>query len=97
MYFFERYKQNPEEAMVRMIACGGDCDTLASMIGCLLGARYGKGWIPERWTEPLKRKDIVSHGEKLSLLCCKQVVRNEKLCEEVKEKLKTMKIPKRHT
>jgi poly(ADP-ribose) glycohydrolase ARH3 len=43
-----------EEGMELALACGGDTDTIASMIGAIAGARLGAGAIPERWVGALE-------------------------------------------
>jgi len=39
---------------------GGDADTNGAVAGALAGARFGAGGIPQRWLEPLRRKEVVS-------------------------------------
>ncbi len=48
VWFFLRYSA-PEEALVRCVALGGDCDTTAAMLGAMLGAAHGTLWLPVRW------------------------------------------------
>ena len=43
-----------EEGLVRVVARGGDTDTNACVAGALLGARFGKAGIPDRWLSKLK-------------------------------------------
>ena len=38
-----------EVALRQVVAAGGDTDTNAAVAGAVLGARYGKSAIPERW------------------------------------------------
>jgi ADP-ribosylglycohydrolase len=40
---------DPEEALVSAVTGGGDADTVAAMLGNLLGARHGTEALPERW------------------------------------------------
>jgi len=49
-----RYHANPEEAIQRAIAIGGDTDTTACMVGAVLGALHGTAWIPDRWFNGLE-------------------------------------------
>lgn len=49
-----RYHANPEEAIKRAIAIGGDTDTTACMVGAIVGALHGTSWIPDRWTNGLE-------------------------------------------
>ena len=41
--------QEPEEALIRGVNMGGDADTVAAMIGDIIGALHGYKWIPSRW------------------------------------------------
>jgi len=48
------------------VSRGGDTDTNGAVAGALLGARHGKGRIPERWLKPLKAaSELASLGEQL--------------------------------
>ena len=46
-----RYHACPAQAAMRTIAMGGDTDTAAAMVGAILGALHGDGWIPREWLE----------------------------------------------
>ena len=55
-----------EEGLVSVVARGGDTDTNGAVAGALLGAKHGKGTIPERWLKPLKAAaELTSLGEQL--------------------------------
>ncbi len=55
-----------EEGLVSVVARGGDTDTNGAVGGALLGAKHGKGRIPERWLRPLKAgAELASLGEQL--------------------------------
>jgi ADP-ribosylglycohydrolase len=56
-WMFLRYRNSPEDALVRTIALGGDTDTLACIVGAMLGAYNGASWLPSRWV------DAVEDGE----------------------------------
>ncbi|NEO88031.1 MAG: ADP-ribosylglycohydrolase family protein [Spirulina sp. SIO3F2] len=43
------YPQNFAEAIQAAIACGGDTDSVAAMVGGIVGAAMGKAKIPQRW------------------------------------------------
>ena len=49
-----RYHAQPAAAVMRTIAMGGDTDTAAAMVGSILGALHGHGWIPGRWIDGLE-------------------------------------------
>jgi len=55
-----------EEGLVAVVSRGGDTDTNACVAGALLGARFGKGQVPERWAAKLKAApELGSLGEQL--------------------------------
>ncbi len=55
-----------EEGLVSVVARGGDTDTNGAVGGALLGAKHGKGRIPERWLRPLTAgAELASLGEQL--------------------------------
>ena len=53
------YQGDPEMAIGTAAAAGGDCDTLASMVGALIGATHGASKLPARWRRGLKHRDLV--------------------------------------
>ena len=58
-----------EEGLVAVISRGGDTDTNGAVAGALLGARFGKSQLPERWTSKLKAApELLSLGEQLRKL-----------------------------
>jgi len=55
-----------EEGLVSVVGRGGDADTNGCVAGALLGARFGKGAVPERWEKKLKAApELLSLGETL--------------------------------
>jgi ADP-ribosylglycohydrolase len=55
-----------EEGLVSVVGRGGDADTNGCVAGALLGARFGKGQVPERWEKKLKAApELLSLGETL--------------------------------
>jgi len=55
-----------EEGLVAVVSRGGDTDTNGAVAGALLGAKHGKGQIPDRWLRPLKAgPELASLGEQL--------------------------------
>jgi poly(ADP-ribose) glycohydrolase ARH3 len=55
LWAFLRSPDDPEEALVRAVALGGDADTIAAMAGALVGARCGASRIPGRWLAAVER------------------------------------------
>lgn len=51
LYSFLRWHRNPEQCAINVVNLGGDNDTTGAMVGALLGAMHGTGWIPRRWYE----------------------------------------------
>lgn len=45
-FAFARWGDAPREAVASVIACGGDTDSIAAIVGAWCGARHGTGWIP---------------------------------------------------
>ena len=45
--------QHFKDTLVNAVKIGDDTDTVASIAGAFLGARWGKSAIPEEWMSPL--------------------------------------------
>ncbi|HYY51609.1 MAG TPA: ADP-ribosylglycohydrolase family protein [Myxococcales bacterium] len=55
-----------EDGLLAVVARGGDTDTNACVAGALLGAKFGKSRIPDRWLSKLKAApDLTSLAEQL--------------------------------
>ena len=55
-----------EEGVVAVVSRGGDTDTNGAVAGALLGAKFGKTQIPERWAVKLKAgPDLLALGDQL--------------------------------
>jgi ADP-ribosyl-[dinitrogen reductase] hydrolase len=55
-----------EEGLVAVVARGGDTDTNGCVAGALLGAKFGKSKVPERWEKTLKAApELLALGEQL--------------------------------
>lgn len=53
LFILERYKDDPEEALVRAVMDTWDNDTVASIVGSVLGALHGEEAFPLRWRTKL--------------------------------------------
>jgi ADP-ribosylglycohydrolase len=51
LYAALRYPYDVRTALEETIACGGDTDTTAAMVGGILGARCGPQGMPQSWLE----------------------------------------------
>jgi ADP-ribosylglycohydrolase len=47
------YDDDPERAIGAAAASGGDTDTVACIVGGIVGARFGRSALPERWVAGL--------------------------------------------
>jgi ADP-ribosylglycohydrolase len=57
---------NLEEGLVSVVARGGDADTNACVAGALLGAKFGKSQVPDRWAAKLQAApELLRLGEQL--------------------------------
>merc|ERR1712224_631316 len=54
VWMFLRHRDQPIEALVRTIALGGDTDTLACIVGAMVGAYAGVGWWTDNWWTKLE-------------------------------------------
>ena len=55
-----------EDGLVAVVARGGDTDTNGAVAGALLGAKFGKAQVPERWSSKLKAgPELLNLGEQL--------------------------------
>ncbi|MBS2022855.1 MAG: ADP-ribosylglycohydrolase family protein [Deltaproteobacteria bacterium] len=55
-----------EEGILAVVARGGDTDTNGAIAGALLGAKFGKNQVPERWASKLKAgPDLLNLGDQL--------------------------------
>lgn len=51
------FANNPDDvvgSIAGAILLGGDCDTIAAMVGALVGARHGESALPPRWLDALE-------------------------------------------
>lgn len=53
LYILCRYAADPEEAIVRAVNDTKDNDTIAAIVGAVVGALHGKAGLPHRWIEGL--------------------------------------------
>lgn len=64
---FHQVPTAAEEVLIRIIAIGGDTDTLAAIAGALLGCRYGHSWIPKRWIDMFEADETVGYPAAVAL------------------------------
>jgi ADP-ribosylglycohydrolase len=50
--------KNPKDALIMAANLGGDTDTIAKLVGDLMGATYGTEWIPEEWRNPEGKEEL---------------------------------------
>jgi len=73
LWGFLHYYDQPEKALSETVGFGGDTDTVASMVGALVGALHGTAWIPKRWYDNLENGEFgrdwcVAKAKQLSAL-----------------------------
>jgi ADP-ribosyl-[dinitrogen reductase] hydrolase len=51
LYAWLRYPDDFRTALIAVLDCGGDTDTVGAIAGALMGARLGSGAIPQNWQE----------------------------------------------
>lgn len=73
LWAFVRYGKASEECVIRAVNFGGDTDTIGAMAGALVGALYGRSWIPARWYDNIEngkrgRDEIVEIAQRLARL-----------------------------
>ena len=51
--------RSPRDAVVAAVHQGGDTDTVATMVGSLVGALQGHEWIPRSWWDNIEDRDHV--------------------------------------
>jgi ADP-ribosylglycohydrolase len=54
--------RDPEECLIRGVNMGGDTDTVAAMIGDIVGALHGQQWIPARWYDHIEPNSEANLG-----------------------------------
>ncbi len=55
LYVFARHPEDPEAALLEAAFTPGDSDSIATLVGALVGARCGAGKLPVSWVEDLER------------------------------------------
>lgn len=56
-------KEGESRSLIERVVClGGDCDSIASMSGQILGARFGMKALPLAWLEQLRERDKVENA-----------------------------------
>jgi len=62
----------PIDALIMAANVGGDTDTIAKIVGDLIGAKYGTNWIKESWKYPEHHNEIAKLGKQLWTLYSSQ-------------------------
>ena len=57
--------KNPKAALIMAANLGGDTDTVAKLVGDLVGATYGSEWIPEEWQNPEGKEELTELAKTL--------------------------------
>jgi ADP-ribosylglycohydrolase len=57
VYVFARHPDTPRAALLEAANTPGDSDSIATLVGALVGARTGLGGLPEDWIAQLERTD----------------------------------------
>lgn len=73
LFLASRYLDDVETALIKAVHCGGDTDTIAAMVGALVGARNGDRFFPDRWHKGLERgvvgyETLVEMSDRLATL-----------------------------
>ena len=69
-----RYQQDYQTAILEIVSCGGDTDTIAAILGGIIGANVGKDgisqqWLNNLWEYPRNIKWMESVGIRLTEVC----------------------------
>lgn len=66
IYLFLRFIDSFENVLVEAASCGGDTDTIASMVGAMSGAYHGEAAIPKHWGKEVEgAREILRKADKL--------------------------------
>jgi ADP-ribosyl-[dinitrogen reductase] hydrolase len=57
--------KNPKDALIMAANLGGDTDTIAKLVGDLVGATYGSEWIPDEWQNPEGKEELTELAKTL--------------------------------
>jgi len=80
LYAWVRHRNDFRAALVNVLDCGGDTDTMGAIVGALVGASIGPDDIPQEWTKGLLEwPRSLSVLRKLSARLVEQTTRDEPL------------------
>lgn len=68
LYILERYKSDPEEAICRAVMDTWDNDTIAAIMGAVMGAMHGMDAFPKHWIASLTGRAGSNDDGKLDLV-----------------------------
>jgi len=60
-YYFSRYFEEPQRALIEAVNAGGDADSIGCITGALCGAFYGIECFPKKWIDGLENKQLVEN------------------------------------
>jgi ADP-ribosylglycohydrolase len=64
--FFYNFS-NPKNAMLMAVNCGGKTNTIAKLVGELIGVKYGISWIPSKWRNFEGKEELTRISSQLYL------------------------------
>jgi poly(ADP-ribose) glycohydrolase ARH3 len=70
----ESYRE-PEQCLIRGVNMGGDSDTVAAIIGDIVGALHGTEWIPARWYDHIEAnsEENMERGKEFAIELAKKL------------------------
>lgn len=66
-YYIFKHWNDPENAILESIRGGGDTDTIAKIVGEIMGLVHGYQWIPEKWKGLENERLIFELGNQVAL------------------------------
>lgn len=60
-YYFSRYFEEPQRALIEAVNAGGDADSIGCITGALCGALYGIEYFPKKWIDGLEKRKLIEN------------------------------------